>query len=148
MCSLHRIWSKIIKLLIDITSSKSARPSSGNTLSCMRDDVTIVDDYKQGTPIIKYARDQELSNESVNSSMLSSCMSRKLSEVWLCDLWSDIGQLNWRNPHGDHDAIRVSSTFTEGCAPTIYGLSTMTSRQSSSPIGGKGNPKLLTAPSL
>ena len=51
---------------------------------------------------------------SIKTQIVSVCMSRKLSEVWLFNLWSEIGQLNWRNPHGDRDAIHVFSTFTRG----------------------------------
>ena len=49
-CNVHLIWSRIILLPIDVTSSKSMRSSSQSMYTCMHDDIRIVDEYKQDTP--------------------------------------------------------------------------------------------------
>ena len=72
--------------------------------------------------------------ESMNGFILPLCISRKLSEVCIFNLKSDI----WQSKRGIPEAIVTYLIFiiTRGLC---YGISMMTSRHSGPPIGGEGN---------
>ena len=80
---------------------------------CMCDDVTMLNKWKRGTPTSNTNANKNFQInicnkfESINSIIPPLCMSRKLSEVVIFNLWSETWQLNQGNPHGDRGAIFI-----------------------------------------
>ena len=77
--NIYRIWSRIIPAVIpDVTSFdmfKSTRSSMESNLPCVRDDMTMVDECKQGTHTSNtHVREQWISYEHI-------------AQVWKCEYY-------------------------------------------------------------
>ena len=93
-----RFEAKLIPSLIDVIGFKSTQSSPKRTTPCMRDNVTMEDEFNQGTPawtthMNKNFRVENIQFATVNSIILSLCSFTLLSEVCILNLHNIIWQL-------------------------------------------------------
>ena len=138
ICTVYK--AELFLLLIDVPTFKSARYSPKGMSPCMHDDVTIIDECKQGTALtsnihVNNAIQMSIfrKSESANSIISSLCEFTMLSKVCISDLQRE----KWQS-HCDRGAI--FSTFTRGlCACNARLVNDDVSAISSCPIAGEGD---------
>ena len=102
------------------------RSSPERTSPCIRDDVTMVDECKKGTPTSNTHVNNDFQKsmfhkfENVNSIVTSMCTFTMLTELCISKSQREIWQLNRWNSYGDRRAI--FSTFTRGLYATTHGF--------------------------
>ena len=130
--------------MIDVASFISTRPSSGITLPCMRDGISMVEECKQGTPTAKthVNNDFQIYTFDEFKSMNITIIYRHCARSQYCRTVFQIYNVTYDLEIGGIPtafAAPYLEHLSVGGAPIMHGFSTMLSWKSGSPTGEEGN---------